>query len=107
VTRPLVADIKPLAQQDVDMIAATIAEQNPAAAGRFLDDFDAAVDRLLEFPELAQLWRTNRPDQLATVRRYVMRRFRATIFYRPTATTLEVLRVLHHSQDAPSILEDL
>ena len=106
-TRPLIADIKPLAQQDVDAIAATIADRNPAAAARFLDDFDATVDRLLEFPELAQLWRTNRPDQLANVRRYVMRRFRATIFYRPTATTLEVLRVLHHSQDAPSILEDI
>jgi plasmid stabilization system protein ParE len=31
----------------------------------------------------------------------------ATIFYRPTATTLEVLRVLHHSQNAAAILKDL
>ncbi len=103
--RRLIADIRPQAQRDVDAIAAAIAEHNKEAAARFLDAFDAAVDRLLQFPELAQLWQTNQPDQLATVRRHVLRRFRATIFYRPTATTIEVLRVLHHSQNAPPLLK--
>lgn len=105
-THPLIADIRPLAGQDVDGIARYLAEHNPKTAIRFLDEFDAVIDRLLQFPELAQMWRTNRPDQLAAVRRFVMRGFRVSIFYRPTKTTLEVLRVLHHSQDAASLLHD-
>jgi plasmid stabilization system protein ParE len=32
---------------------ATIAADHPTAARRFLDDFDAAIDRLVQFPELA------------------------------------------------------
>ncbi len=104
--RGLIADIRPQARQDVDGIAAYIAKRNPKTAARFLDDFDAAVDRLVQFPELAQVWQTNQPAHLATVRRHVLRRFRATIFYRPTATTIEVLRVLHHSQNAPPLVED-
>lgn len=106
-SRALIADIRPRARQDVDGIAAYLADRDPKSAVLFLDDFDAAVDRLVQFPELAQLWQTNHPDQLATVRRHVLRRFRATIFYHPTATTLEVLRVLHHSQNAPALLKDL
>lgn len=104
---PLVADIRPRAREDVDAIAATIASEHPKAALRFLDDFDAAVDRLVQFPELAQVWPTNRPDTFATVRRFVLRGFRVSIFYRPTDTTLEVLRVLHHAQHAPPLLDDL
>jgi plasmid stabilization system protein ParE len=103
----LVADIRPLARHDVDRIAATIAAEHPEAGARFLDEFDAVVDRLLQFPELARVWQTNRPDALSTVRRLVMRGFRVSIFYRPTKTTIEVLRVLHHSQDALPLLEDL
>jgi plasmid stabilization system protein ParE len=107
VRRPLIADIRPRARQDVDGIAAYLAERDPTIAARFLDAFDAAVDRLLQFPHLAQVWQTKRPKELSSVRRHVLRRFRATIFYRPTATTLEVLRVLHHSQNAAAILKDL
>jgi plasmid stabilization system protein ParE len=51
----------------VDAIAATIASEHPKAALRFLDNFDAAVDRLVQFPALAQVWPTNRPDTFATV----------------------------------------
>jgi plasmid stabilization system protein ParE len=79
----------------------------PKAALRFLDEFDAAVDRLLQFPELAQVWPTNRPDTLANVRRLVLRGFRVSSFYRPTDTTLEVLRVPHHARHAPPLLDDL
>lgn len=104
---PLVANIRPRAREDVDAIAATIASEHPKAALRFLDDFDAAVDRLVQFPELAQVWPTNRPDTFATVRRFVLRGFRVSIFYRPTGTTLEVLRVLHHAQHAPPLLDEL
>lgn len=104
---PLIADIRPRAREDVDEIAATIAVEHPKAALRFLDDFDAAIDRLLQFPELAPVWPTNRPDTLITVRRVVLRRFRVSIFYRPTETTLEVLRVLHHARHAPPLLDDL
>ena len=104
--RPLIAAIRPQAREDVDAIAATIKAEHPDAALRFLDDFDAAVDRLLQFPELAQVWLTNRPEALSTIRRFVMAGFRVSIFYRPTVTTLEVLRVLHHSQDATAIIDE-
>jgi plasmid stabilization system protein ParE len=102
VKRTLVADIRPQAREDVDSIAGSV-----SAGARFLDDFDAAIDRLLQFPELAQVWQTNRPDNLSTVRRFVMRDFHVSIFYRPTESTLEVLRVLHHSRDVLPLLEDL
>ncbi len=103
----LVANIRPRAREDVDAIAATIASEHPKAALRFLDVFDAAIDRLVQFPELGQVWPTNRPNTFATVRRLVLRGFRVSIFYRPTDTTLEVLRVLRHGQHAPPLLDDL
>ncbi len=105
--RLLIADIRPQARADVDDIATYIAERNLTAAVRFLDDFDAAVDRLLQFPALGQVWSTNHPDTLATVRRWVMQTGPASIFYRPTNTTLEVIRVLHHARHTPPLLDNL
>ena len=105
--RALVADIRPLAREDLDSIAATIDAEHHEAALRFLDTFDAAIDRLVQLPELGQVWQTNRPDTLSTVRRFVMRTFHVSIFYHPTESTLEVLRVLHHSRDVLPLLEDL
>ncbi len=105
--RALVAHIWPGARDDVDDIARQIARERPETATRFLDDFDAAVDRLLRFPDLGPAWPTTRPAVLTGVRRLVLRHFPVSIFYRPTKDALEVIRVLHHARDASKILDEL
>ena len=64
----------------------------------------AVFARLCRFPEFGTVW----PSQAHKgLRRAVLRDFSHSVFYRPTDTTIEVVRVLHHSRDIPPLLEDL
>jgi plasmid stabilization system protein ParE len=99
-------DIRPQAHRDVNKIAADFDDYDPAASARFLADVRAAFDRLTTFPGLGPLWQANDPAH-ADKRRLVLRTFPVSIFYRASATTITIVRVLHQARDIPPLLEDL
>lgn len=99
--------IRPRAVLDVAGFFGQIAANRPAAALRFYDAFEVALKLIDQMPdaggrllleELAQYdWRYVRPKGF---RKYL-------IFYQITATTLEVVRVLHSSRDLTAALRDV
>jgi len=73
-------------------------------ASKFVAQLQAVFGRICIFPQFGGAW----PSQAHKgVRRAVLRDFPYSIFYRATDTTIEVIRVLHHSRDIPPLLEDL
>ncbi len=93
------------ADQDIDGYIAYLAERNPDAARRFIRDLRQAFDRLLSIPQLGHVWETKRSD-LDGLRVWRVDDFPVSIFYFPRPTAIEVMRVLHHSQDIKSVLDD-
>jgi plasmid stabilization system protein ParE len=104
VTRELI--LTEPADQDIDGYIEYLAARNPDAARRFLRDLRQALERLLAMPEIGHVWETERRD-LEGLRAWRVDDFPVSIFYFPRPTAMEVVRVLHHSQDIKSILDDL
>ena len=99
--------IRPQAQADVDEHAAYYqANENLLAATRFLEDTRHVFERLIRFPHIGTPWPTTNPE-LDGLRRRALPHFPYSVFYLPTSTTIEVVRVLHHRQDFPPLLENL
>ena len=67
-------------------------KRQPGLGDRFLDEVDAAVNRIEEAPER---W----PMQEGECRRYSIRVFPYFIAYQVTGTDIQVLAVYHHSRD--------
>ena len=90
--------LTPAAANDLAAIIDYIAERNPSAAGRVLDAFVEAFDRLADHPKLghhrADL--TDLPVRFWSVRDYL-------IVYRGESI-IEILRVLHGRRDAATEL---
>lgn len=95
--------IRPKAQADID---ARIDYYDADAAERFAGELEHIFGRLLDFPHLGQVWDTLNPDQLAGVRYIVMRSFQLYVFYRLTAITIDIIRVLHQAQDIDPLLDE-
>jgi plasmid stabilization system protein ParE len=64
------------------------ASKNPSAAEAFIDELDAAIEQIAEFPDSGSLY-------LSGTRRYVMRRFPFAVIYREKKPTVEVVAVAH------------
>ena len=76
-----------------------------AVALRFLNDFDAALVRLREFPRIGTLWPSDNPE-LQGLRRLQMRTFPVSIFYLDREPHVEIVRVLHGNRDLPALLDE-
>jgi toxin ParE1/3/4 len=88
----------PQAQEDVLDIWGFIAEENPAAADRLVDQFTATCEQLSRHPRIGQNLHSIRPNLRAfAVGRYI-------IFFSPIDDGIEVYRVLHGSRDWQSLL---
>ena len=74
-------------------------------ATRFIDAFEAVLERLQQFPRQGTPWPTGNPE-LQGIRRLLMTTFRIWIFYRETPTHIEIVRVLHGSRDLPALLDE-
>jgi toxin ParE1/3/4 len=62
------------------------------------------MERLADMPALGSRYESHAPE-LTGVRFFPVTRYRNyLVFYRPTATGIEVLRVLHGAQDIERIL---
>lgn len=72
-----------------------LAERNPQAADRLLDDGEALVNLLATFPELGRIRDELRPG----VRSFRVRHVRYVLFYRREGDALVLLRLLHGSRD--------
>jgi toxin ParE1/3/4 len=92
--------ITPRAEEDYLEIWAYIAQDNIAAADRFIDTLQAHHETLAKFPGIGRLHPELGKDiQLFRVEKYVL-------IYRELPDRVELLRVLHGARDIPTLFED-
>jgi toxin ParE1/3/4 len=84
---------------DLVEIGFRIAEENPAAADRWLDLIETKCRLLAQAPELGR----RREDLAPDLRGFPVGNF--VIFYRPIADGIQVIRVLHGARDLPAIFD--
>lgn len=96
--------LTPLAQQEVDSIAAHIAAEHPDAAWRFLGAVQRDCDLIRSQPEMGGLRWSGLLPALGTVRFLPVSQFRNwLLFYVETDAEILVLRVLHGARDIPTL----
>ena len=101
-SRPYV--VRPLAKGDLDEQAGHIAEDSVNAALRFLDQAQAAFDRLQSFPSVGTRRRFRHPE-LNDVRSWPIPGFeKHVIFYKVSEGLVDILRVIHSARDLDRIL---
>lgn len=88
-----------LAHLDLVEIALRIAEDNPIAADRWIEQIEARCQALAQMPELGR----KRPELAPELRSLAFGNF--VIFYRPSADGIEVIRVLDGRRDLPPLFE--
>jgi toxin ParE1/3/4 len=81
--------LTPLAVSDIEGIVGTIAEDNPAAAGRWLDGVVKTCRKLGETPMLG----VERSDVRKGLRLFPVGRY--LILYRVASNGVDIVRVLH------------
>lgn len=95
---------QPKARRDITQLGLYLKQHSPAAARRFLDAVEQACRKLAAMPEMGSLWGAPEPE-LAGLRCWPIHRFENyLIFYRPLPDGIEVVRVLHGSQDVERLL---
>lgn len=101
--RPLVHD---KAREDVEVIAAHIAQDNLAAALRFVDAAEATFDFLASTSGAGP--RVDPPIAgLPGLRFWPITRFRTyLVIYRPSEAGAEIVRVIHGQRDLLSVIAD-
>jgi toxin ParE1/3/4 len=91
--------IKPHARLDLDLHFVYIGERNFDVAERFLQAAEDACEKLADMPMMGTLRGFAHP-QIADLRFWPIRGFENyLIFYRPTPSGIDVLRVIHGAQD--------
>ena len=94
-----------IAEQDLVEAAVYIADDNPAAAARFMDAVDETVRATLKMPGAGRPREFNNPA-LAGMRSRLVKDFENyLVFYRSTDVGIEVLRVLHGARDILAIFQ--
>ena len=92
--------ISPAGRQDLNDIWAGIAKGNLNAAESLLDRFEAAFERLAEFPGMGPA----RPDIIdLPVRFWTLGNY--LIIYRAEALPIEIVRVLHAYRNIAAVLK--
>jgi toxin ParE1/3/4 len=94
------------ARHDILSLIGYIADRNPQAAERVFAAYERSLTNLAASPGIGWLYQTDNPA-LSGMRAFPIGRFRTyLIFYRHTADTLEVIRVLHGKRDLVRLLRD-
>ncbi len=97
--------LTPRARDDIIEGALYIAGDNPDAAERFLTAVERTFETLTHSPRIGAN-RTFADPRLEGVRMFPVTGFRNhLIFYRPTGTAVEVIRVLHAARDIKRLFE--
>lgn len=87
------------AKLDLVQISEFIANDSPQAATRWLEEMRAACELIATQPEIGQLLQSKR---LGVVRRHAVGNY--LIHYRPIASGVEILRVVHGARDQNKLL---
>ena len=87
------------AEADFAQAVMRLLQRNPVAAEQFIDEFDAAIDRIAAFPDWCPVQRRSTRPELAGLRMAVLRRFGYLILYTYEADTVIVRRVLHGARE--------
>jgi toxin ParE1/3/4 len=95
-----------IAELEVVDAAVYLADDNPAAAARFMEAVDETVQSLVEMPGAGRPWEFNHPALAGMRSRLVQDFANYLVFYRPTDAGIEVLRVLHGARDIDAIFQD-
>lgn len=91
------------ADDDVDEIAAYIAQDNTEQAVLFLDALSATYKMILDHPGRWPFYGFTHPRLRDIRERSVANFANYLIFYRIDAEAVEIVRVLHGARDLPSI----
>ena len=89
--------LAPRARADLFAIDSYLAERNPLAAERLIERLLHAMQTLASMPGMG---RSCADLGLPSVRRFVVEQHH--IFYTPSATGIQVVRVIHGRRDVPS-----
>lgn len=93
------------ALEDLADCAFYIAEDDPAAADRFVDAFELSVERLAQMPYLGVAHPSDNPA-LFGLRRWPIKGFeKYLVFYLVLEDVIDIVRVLHAAQDIATILK--
>jgi toxin ParE1/3/4 len=101
-------EVRPQAIKDLANIAVYLAEEsgNDELAFRFLDAAEATFAKLAAMPEMGAT-RDFRDPRLDSVRMWRITGFDShLVFYRPTDSGVEIIRVFHAKRDIESLLGD-
>lgn len=97
---------RPLVIRDLIELATYIAEDNLDASDRFLAAAEETFKQLAKMPGMGKLSQFSNLN-LADVRQQAVKGFRNhLIFYRPTTSGVEILRVIHGARDLEAILDE-
>lgn len=91
-----VPHFRPLAARDLEEIRRHIAEDNPTAARRLVDQLEASCQELAEFPFMG----VARPRLASNLRMFPAGNY--LIFYEPVEYGIDVIRVLGSGRDISS-----
>lgn len=95
---------RPQAQSDLLERAVYLADQDLAVADRFLEATEQTVSQLLKTPKMGRLWPVHHP-RLVGIRSWRIKGFvKVLLFYFPEHDGIEIVRLLHTSQDIDAIL---
>ena len=96
--------VRPEADRDVDRaIAFLLRESAPAAAGQLLEELEAAFNRIAARPGIGS---SRYARLLKGLRFWRLRRHPYLVFYVDQPRFVDVIRVLHGSQDIPAALRE-
>ena len=96
---------RPRARADLLEIAEYIARDNLPASSRFLDVAEACFRTLARFPEMGALAHFDSPHLLGLRRSRIKGFENYLVFYRPTESGVEIIRVLHGARDIESLFD--
>jgi toxin ParE1/3/4 len=89
-------------QSEIDLweIAEYIARDNPAAAGRLLDEVDKTISLLADFPGMGP----SRDELMPHLRSFPVHSY--VLFYRPNDDGIELVRVIHGARDLDQLFNE-
>lgn len=88
------------AAQDIENIWKYLAENNLKAADRLFDTLRESFPKLAKFPQMGK----QRSELAPLLRSFPVKNY--LIFYRPIDEGVEIVRILHGSQDVETLFQD-
>lgn len=97
---------RPQVIRDLIELATYIAQDNLDASESFLAAAEETFKQLAKMPQMGKLSQFSNPI-LADVRQQAVKGFkRCLVFYRPSDSGVEILRVIHGARDIEAILDE-